>query len=79
MGRVDVRGDLARITVLTLAVSPTGDHMVLPATTRRLADGTPGAVFTELPGAGHLLSAAHRAAWLARTRAFLSGAAGDVR
>ncbi|MFI2240426.1 alpha/beta fold hydrolase [Streptomyces chrestomyceticus] len=79
VGRVDVRGDLARITVPTLVVSPTGDRMVLPATTRRLADGIPGAVFTELPGAGHLVSAAHRADWLGRVRAFLSRAAGGVR
>ncbi|MFF3273903.1 alpha/beta fold hydrolase [Streptomyces chrestomyceticus] len=79
VGRVDVRGDLARITVPTLVVSPTEDRMVLPATTRRLADGIPGAAFTELPGAGHLMSAAHRADWLVRVRAFLSGAAGGVR
>ncbi|MEV5599394.1 alpha/beta hydrolase [Streptomyces sp. NPDC052496] len=69
--RVDVHGDLPRITVPTLVVVPTGDRMVLPATTHRLAAGIPGAAFTELPGAGHLMSAGHRAEWLRRVRAFL--------
>lgn len=45
--------------------------MVLPATTRRLADGIPGAAFTELAGAGHRMSAAHRADWLGQVPAFL--------
>ncbi|MFI8081109.1 alpha/beta fold hydrolase [Kitasatospora sp. NPDC086009] len=52
-GRVDVRGDLARVTVPTLVISTTEDMLVAPSQHRALAEGIPGARLVEL-ASGHL-------------------------
>lgn len=72
--RVDVHGDLPKITVPTLVVAPASDRMVLPASTRRMAHGISGAEYAELPGAGHLMNPADRADWLGLVRVFLARA-----
>jgi pimeloyl-ACP methyl ester carboxylesterase len=71
VSRVDVRPDLARIGVPTLVFAPTGDRLVLPDSSRRLAAGIADATLVELPGAAHILNGTDRAAWLARVREFL--------
>ncbi|MFI1252276.1 alpha/beta fold hydrolase [Streptomyces netropsis] len=73
VARVDVRDDLARVSAPTLVVIPTGDRLILPDTSRRLADGIPGAEAVELPGAGHILGESDRATWLRLVREFLAG------
>ncbi|MFE7414800.1 alpha/beta fold hydrolase [Streptomyces laurentii] len=71
MSRVDVRADLGRISAPTLVMAPTGDRLVLPESSHRLAAGIPGAQLFELPGAVHILNEADRATWLGHVRAFL--------
>lgn len=71
VSRVDVRGDLGQVTVPTLVVAPTGDRLVLPDSSRRLAAGIPGAKLIELPGAAHILDETDRMTWLRHTREFL--------
>lgn len=71
VSRVDVRDDLARVSAPTLVVVPTGDRLVLPDNSRRLATGIPGARLVELPGAAHILDEADRATWLRLVREFL--------
>ncbi|MBC6468780.1 alpha/beta fold hydrolase [Actinomadura alba] len=71
VSRADVRGDLASVTVPTLVVAPTGDRLVLPDSSRRLAAGIAGAKLVDLPGAAHILSEADRAIWLRLVREFL--------
>ncbi|SEE17544.1 hypothetical protein SAMN05428945_6651 [Streptomyces sp. 2224.1] len=56
----------------TLVVAPTGDRLVLPESSYRLAAGIPGAQLIELPGAAHVLSTADRATWLRHVRKFLA-------
>lgn len=51
--RIDVRGDLAGITVPTLVVVTTADSLISPALQRDLAATIPGAETAELP-TGHL-------------------------
>ncbi|WP_236710973.1 hypothetical protein [Streptomyces sp. 150FB] len=51
---------------------PTGDRLVLPHSSHRLAAGITGAELIELPGAAHVLNEADRATWLRHVRAFLS-------
>ncbi|WP_431044762.1 alpha/beta fold hydrolase [Streptomyces sp. P1-3] len=70
--RVDVRGDLAGITVPALVVSTTHDSLVTPFHHRELADGIPGARLTEL-ATGHLPFAERTEEWLATMRDFLDG------
>lgn len=70
--RIDVRGDLAGIEVPTLVVAPTGDRLVLPDSSRRLATAIPGATLVELPGAAHVMGEADRAVWLGHVREFLA-------
>ncbi|MFD9575052.1 alpha/beta fold hydrolase [Streptomyces sp. NPDC059982] len=72
VSRVDVRADLAKVSVPTLVVAPTGDRLVLPESSYRLAAGIPGARLIELPGAAHVLNPADRATWLRHVRAFLA-------
>jgi pimeloyl-ACP methyl ester carboxylesterase len=50
---VDVRPDLAALTVPTLVVSTTLDQLVTPSHHRQLANGIPGARYAEIPS-GHL-------------------------
>ncbi|MFJ9417955.1 alpha/beta fold hydrolase [Streptomyces sp. NPDC101227] len=69
--RVDVRADLAHLSVPVLVVAPTGDRLVLPESSYRLAAGITGAELVELPGAAHVLNEADRATWLRHVRAFL--------
>ncbi|MGY0489413.1 alpha/beta fold hydrolase [Streptomyces sp. WG-D5] len=72
VSRVDVRADLAKVSAPTLVVVPTGDRLVLPASSHRLAAGIPGAQLVELPGAAHILSPSDRATWLGHVRDFLA-------
>lgn len=72
VSRVDVRTDLAKVSAPTLVVAPTGDRLVLPESSYRLAAGIPGARLVELPGAAHVPNAADRATWLRHVRAFLA-------
>lgn len=72
VSRVDVRDDLAKVSALTLVVVPTGDRLVLPDSSHRLAAGIPGARLVELPGAAHILNPADRATWLGHVREFLA-------
>ncbi|MER0478141.1 alpha/beta hydrolase [Streptomyces sp. Edi2] len=71
VSRVDVRADLAHLCVPVLVMAPTGDRLVLPVSSYRLAAGIAGAKLVELPGAAHVLNEADRAAWLQHVRAFL--------
>ncbi|TQE22736.1 alpha/beta hydrolase [Streptomyces ipomoeae] len=59
---VDVTEDLARIDVPTLVIATTEDTFVSPANSRFLADGIPGAAYTEV-AAGHLINIAHTEPW----------------
>ncbi|MEU3370363.1 alpha/beta fold hydrolase [Streptomyces sp. NPDC006711] len=68
--RIDVRDDLARITVPTLVISTTGDPLVPPALHRRLADEIPGARLAEI-ATGHLPFAERPEEWLELITAFL--------
>ncbi|MGQ4510743.1 alpha/beta fold hydrolase [Streptomyces sp. DW26H14] len=72
VSRVDVRAELAQVSAPTLVVAPTGDRLVLPESSYRLAAGIQGAQLIELPGAAHVLNAADRATWLRHVRAFLA-------
>lgn len=74
--RTDVRGDLARIGVPTLVISTTADALATPHHHRQLADGIPGARFTEIDS-GHLPFAERPAEWLAAIRTFLDGVLGS--
>ncbi|MFI7099458.1 alpha/beta fold hydrolase [Streptomyces sp. NPDC050161] len=73
--RLDVRGDLGRVRVPTLVAVPTGDRLVLPDSSRRIAAGIAGAALVEIPGGGHLLDEGDRAGWLGHVRRFLAGPA----
>ncbi|MGW1770875.1 alpha/beta fold hydrolase [Streptomyces sp. NPDC002104] len=72
VSRVDVRADLAKVSAPTLVVAPTGDRLVLPDSSYRLAAGIPGARLVDLPGAAHVLGPADRATWLRHVRTFLA-------
>ncbi|WAU82872.1 alpha/beta fold hydrolase [Streptomyces sp. Qhu-G9] len=72
VSRVDVRTDLPKVSAPTLVVAPTGDRLVLPESSYRLAAGIPGARLIELPGAAHVLNTADRATWLRHVREFLA-------
>lgn len=50
---------LAAIKAPTAVLSGSADHIVAPATARRLAATIPGATLTTIPGAGHLLPFDH--------------------
>ncbi|WP_431982754.1 alpha/beta fold hydrolase [Streptomyces qinglanensis] len=71
--RVDVRGDLAGIRVPALVVVPTGDRLVLPDSSRRLAAALPDAALVEIPGGAHVLGEQDRKVWLGHVREFLAG------
>ncbi|MFG3044830.1 alpha/beta fold hydrolase [Streptomyces sp. NPDC048241] len=71
VSRVDVRADLGDLSAPALVVAPTGDRLVLPESSYRLAAGIPGAKLIELPGAAHILNETDRATWLHHVRRFL--------
>ncbi|MEU0672040.1 alpha/beta fold hydrolase [Streptomyces sp. NPDC006172] len=71
VSRVDVRADLGKVSAPTLVAVPTGDRLVLPDSSYRLAAGIPGARLLELPGAAHILNEADRSTWLHHVREFL--------
>lgn len=72
VSRVDVREDLGQLTVPTLVVAPTGDRLVLPDSSYRLAAGIASAKLIELPAGAHILNEADRMTWLRHTREFLT-------
>ncbi|MDF4251185.1 alpha/beta fold hydrolase [Streptomyces sp. WMMB303] len=71
--RVDVRADLAGIRVPALVAVPTGDRLVLPDSSRRLAAALPDAALVEIPGGAHVLGEQDRKVWLGHVREFLAG------
>lgn len=73
--RLDVRDDLAKVRVPALVAVPTGDRLVLPDSSRRIAAGIAGATLLELPGGGHILDEGDRAVWLGHVQRFLAGPA----
>ncbi|ATL31580.1 alpha/beta fold hydrolase [Streptomyces formicae] len=68
--RVEVRDDLARVTVPTLVISTTEDLLVTPDLHREVAAGIPGAELVEIP-TGHLPFAERPEEWLKLITAFL--------
>ncbi|MFF9091228.1 alpha/beta fold hydrolase [Streptomyces sp. NPDC014991] len=67
---VDVRADLATLTVPTLVISTTLDQLVTPQHHRQLADAIPGARYAEV-AAGHLPFVEQPAEWGVLIRDFL--------
>ncbi|MYS09644.1 alpha/beta fold hydrolase [Streptomyces sp. SID6041] len=73
--RVDVREDLAAISVPTLVISTTLDQLVTPFHHRQLADMIPGAEYAEL-STGHLPFVERPEEWSALLLDFLGNASG---
>ncbi|MFD4273071.1 alpha/beta fold hydrolase [Streptomyces cyaneofuscatus] len=69
--RIDVREDLAAITVPALVIVTTADPLVSPTLQRALAAGLPGSETAELP-TGHLPFAERPQEWLALITGFLA-------
>ncbi|MGW6914647.1 alpha/beta fold hydrolase [Kitasatospora sp. NPDC054939] len=69
--RIDVRGDLAGITVPTLVVVTTGDALIPPALQYEPAAAIPGAEVAEMP-TGHLPFAERPEEWAALITEFLA-------
>ncbi len=69
--RIDVREDLARVSVPTLVLSTTEDLLVSPDLHRATAAAIPAAEFAELP-TGHLPFAENPDVWLDRITEFLN-------
>ncbi|MEV7087952.1 alpha/beta fold hydrolase [Streptomyces sp. NPDC093085] len=67
---LDITGDLAEVAVPTLVVATTADSMVLPAGSRALAAGIPGARYTEIDS-DHVVMAERPEEWLRPVLAFL--------
>ncbi|MFE6229049.1 MULTISPECIES: alpha/beta fold hydrolase [unclassified Streptomyces] len=67
---VDVRADLAQLTVPTLVVSTTLDQLVTPHHHRQLAEGIPHSRYAEI-ATGHLPFVERPAEWAALIRDFL--------
>lgn len=57
IGGFDIRADLSRVTVPTLAVAGSEDPATPPEFLRLIADSVPGARYAEVPGTAHLLNA----------------------
>jgi pimeloyl-ACP methyl ester carboxylesterase len=72
VGRIDVRDELAGISVPTLVISTTHDTLVTPALHRKLAHGIPGAKLVEI-ATGHLPFVEAPDEWLGLIRDFLDG------
>lgn len=56
IGGFDVRADLPRVGVPTLAVAGAEDPATPPESLRLIADSVPGARYAEVPGTAHLLN-----------------------
>ncbi|MFJ3436188.1 alpha/beta fold hydrolase [Streptomyces cyaneofuscatus] len=69
--RIDVREDLAAITVPALVIVTAADPLVSPTLQRALAAGLPGSETAELP-TGHLPFAERPQEWLALITGFLA-------
>ncbi|KAB2344761.1 alpha/beta fold hydrolase [Actinomadura rudentiformis] len=76
--RVDVRADLARISVPTLVISTTRDRLVPPSLHREVAAQITGARLAELD-TGHLPFAERPESWAKLITDFIAGAAGRAR
>jgi pimeloyl-ACP methyl ester carboxylesterase len=70
--RVDVRADLARISVPTLVIATSQDRLVAPENSRELASGIRDASLMEL-AAGHNIALERPMEWLDAIRNFLRG------
>ncbi|MFI9169198.1 alpha/beta fold hydrolase [Streptomyces lincolnensis] len=70
VGDLDVRDDLAGLTVPTLVISTTDDRLTSPALHRHLADTIPGAQLADI-ATGHLPMLEATDAWLQLTTDFL--------
>ncbi|MFI9045808.1 alpha/beta fold hydrolase [Streptomyces sp. NPDC053427] len=68
--RIDVRGDLGRITAPTLAIVTTADPLISPSLQRELAAAIPAAEIAEIP-TGHLPFAEQPEHWLKLISNFL--------
>ncbi|MEV0090106.1 alpha/beta fold hydrolase [Streptomyces sp. NPDC050738] len=62
VGRIDVRDDLAHLSIPTLVITTTDDPLVPPALQRQLAQGIPGARTAEI-ATGHLPFAERPEEW----------------
>ncbi|MFI7238292.1 alpha/beta fold hydrolase [Streptomyces cyaneofuscatus] len=69
--RIDVREDLATITVPALVIVTAADPLISPTLQRALAAGLPGSATAELP-TGHLPFAERPQEWLALITGFLA-------
>ena len=69
--RIDVRDDLARLTIPTLVISTTADQLVSPDLQRQLAAGIPRARLIDID-TGHLPFAERPAEWRGLMTAFLA-------
>lgn len=65
------RAALPTITVPTLCVAGEHDRTAAPAVVRRMAEKIPGATYSEMPGAGHLMNFEQPDAFAAVLSAFL--------
>lgn len=61
--RLDITALLPEVTVPTLVVVGGQDRIVLPSSTRALAEGIAGAELVEYAGAGHIFDPAHTDQW----------------
>ncbi|WP_150239638.1 alpha/beta fold hydrolase [Nocardiopsis quinghaiensis] len=73
LGGLDVRGELGRVRVPTLVVSPTDDLLLTPADHRRLAAGITGSVLVPID-CGHALASERPREWAEATGRFLASA-----
>lgn len=69
---VDVRPLLPRVKVPTLVLVAGQDRIILPSTTRALADSIAGAELVEYPDAGHIFTPDETARWIDDTVSFLA-------
>lgn len=70
--RVDLSAaDLARVRQPSLVVGAGADRIVLPSSTRALAQAVPGARHVELPDAGHIFAGDEVAVWAGHVARFL--------
>lgn len=75
---LDVRPLLSAVRAPTLVLYRAGDRVVLPAWSRWVARGIPGALEVELPGADHLFCAGDQDAMLDEIEKFLTGSLATV-